>query len=138
MLSYFYCLQAVERLVTRVKVEGTPRKRPGDNLDCTPKRKRLFPLPSTPGTRWIRADDGLETTKETTDDEILERVMTEMHGNETVDVDDEDDEEISVSDLEAKSAIETLKKYLRQKEDCTSDIGSMKLANKQLAYGISQ
>ena len=33
-----------------------------------------------------------------------------------VDVDDEDDEEISVSDLEAKSAIETLKKYLRQKK----------------------
>ena len=34
---------------------------------------------------WIRADDGLETTKETTDDEILERVMSEMHGNKTVD-----------------------------------------------------
>ena len=78
---------------------------------------------------WIRTDDGLETTKETTDDKILERVMSEMHGNETVDVDedDEDDEEISVSDLVAKSAIETRKKYLRQKEDCTSDIGSMKL-----------
>ena len=88
---------------------------------------------------WIGADDGLETMKETTDDEILERVMSEMHGNDVdVDKDDEDDEEISVSDLEAKSAIETLKKYLRQKEDCTSDIGSMKLANKQLAYGISQ
>ena len=77
---------------------------------------------------WIGADDGLETMKETTDDEILERVMLEMHGNDVdVDKDDEDDEEISVSDLEAKSAIVTLKKYLRQKEDCTSDIGSMKL-----------
>ena len=58
---------------------------------------------------WIRTDDGLETTKETTDDEILERVMSEMHGNDVdVDEDDEDDEEISVSDLEAKSAIETV------------------------------
>ena len=71
-------------------------------------------------------------------------VMSEIHGNDVdvdVDEDDEDVEEISVSDLEAKSAIVTLKKYLRQKEDCTSDIGSMKLgkiANKQLAYGISQ
>ena len=70
--------------------------------------------------------------------------MSEIHGNDVdvdVDEDDEDVEEISVSDLEAKSAIVTLKKYLRQKEDCTSDIGSMKLgkiANKQLAYGISQ
>ena len=27
---------------------------------------------------WIGADDGLETMKETTDDEILERVMSEM------------------------------------------------------------
>ena len=68
---------------------------------------------------FIRTGNGLETTKETTDDEILERVMSKMHGNETVNVDedDEDDEDISVSDLEAKSAIETLKKYLRQNED---------------------
>ena len=93
----------------------------GCNLTC-------FFLTDEEFNEWIGADDGLETTKETTDDEILERVMSEMHGNDVdVDEDDEDDKEISVSDLEAKSAIETLKKYLRQKEDCTSDIGSMKL-----------
>ena len=54
---------------------------------------------------WIRTDDGLEITKETTDYEILERVMSEVHGNETVDVDEDDDaHQHGISQLGRKSS----------------------------------
>ena len=77
---------------------------------------------------WIRADDGPDAAKMSTDEEIPERVIA-VNWKETVDVDEDDEhkEDIPVSDLEAKSIIETLEKYLRQKKDCRSDIGSMKL-----------
>ena len=45
---------------------------------------------------------------------------------------DEDEEEVPVSDMDAKSVIETLERYLRQKEDCRPDIGSMKLSEIKL------
>ena len=50
----------------------------------------------------------------------------------------EDEEETAVSGLEAKSAIETLKKYLRQCEDCKSDVGSMKLGEIDLFVNLTQ
>ena len=82
---------------------------------------------------WIRADDRPDATKESTDEEFPERIIA-VNGKETVDVDedDKDEENIPVSDLEAKSIIETLEKYLRQKKDCRSDIGSMKLGEIKL------
>ena len=53
--------------------------------------------------------------------------------NETEDDSDDEDEMVApVTDIEAKSVIETLERYLRQKEDCRPDIGSMKLSEIKL------
>ena len=85
-----------------------------------------------------------ESTQETTDEEILSTVLT-MNGNNTS---DEDEEDILVSNSEATSAIETLQRYLRQREECKLDISSMRIGEvklflkatklKSVNYGINR
>ena len=57
-----------------------------------------------------------------------EAVLT-MNGKDTS---DEDEEDILVSNSEAALAIETLQRYLRQREDCKSDVSSMKIGKVKL------
>ena len=81
---------------------------------------------------WIRADDELQSIQGSTDEELLNSVW---HCKDTSDEDedDEDEEDIPVTNLEATSAIETLQRYLlRQREDCKSDISSMKIGEVNL------
>ena len=86
---------------------------------------------------WIRADDGLQATQKSTDEEILSTVL---NGKDTSDEeeDDEDEEDILVSNTEVTSAIETIQRYLRQKEDCKSDIASMKIGEVKLFLKANQ
>ena len=44
----------------------------------------------------------------------------------------ENEEDILVSNSEAALAIETLQRYLRQREDCKSDVSSMKIGEVKL------
>ena len=69
-----------------------------------------------------------ESTQETTDEEILSTVLT-MNGNNTS---DEDEKDILVSNSEATSAKKTLQRYLRQREDCKSDLSPMKIGEVKL------
>ena len=48
------------------------------------------------------------------------------------DTSDEDEEDILVTNSEPTSAIETLQRYLRQRQDCKSDISSMKIGEVKL------
>ena len=88
---------------------------------------------------WIRADDGLQATQESIDEEILSTVLT-MNGKDPSDdeEDDEDEEDILVSNSEVSTAIETIQRYLRQREDCKSDIASMKIGEVKLFLKANQ
>ena len=73
------------------------------------------------------ARNEVQATQESTDEVILNTVLT-MNGKDTSDEGEYDeDERYPVSNSEATSAIETLQRYLRQREDCKSDLSSMKI-----------
>ena len=55
-----------------------------------------------------------------------------MNGKDTSDEDKDYEEDILVSNSEATAAIETLQRYLRQREDCKSDLSSMKIGEVKL------
>ena len=79
------------------------------------------------------ARNEVQATQESTDEVILNTVLT-MNGKDTSDEGeyDEDEKDILVSNSEATSAIETLQRYLRQREDCKSDLSPMKIGEVKL------
>ena len=89
----------------------------------------LLSLTDDEFNEWIRADNEIETNWETTDEDILDKVRRELGTDKEIEtVEDEEEEEyIPVSGWDAKAAIDTLKKYLRQCEDSKPDVESLKL-----------
>ena len=79
----------------------------------------LLSLTDDEFNEWIRADNEIETNRETTDEDILDKVRRELGTDKEIDTveDEEEEEDILVSGWDAKAAIDTLKKYLRQCED---------------------
>ena len=80
----------------------------------------------------------MDEDSECKDEEILNTVG--MNGKDTSDEeeDDEDEEDILVSNSEVSTAIETIQRYLRQREDCKSDIASMKIGEVKLFLKANQ
>ena len=89
----------------------------------------LLSLTDDEFNEWIRADNEIETNRETTDEDILDKVRRELGTDKEIETveDEEEEEHIPVSGWDAKAAIDTLKKYLRQCEDSKPDVESLKL-----------
>ena len=76
--------------------------------------------------RWVASDNALETSPSGSFEEIVEEVKTKFQEEE----EESDEEEIEVevptiSNSEALSAIESLKRFFLQKEDSESDIKAL-------------